>query len=457
MLCCQYESIDAGMFKMEPSLIDPNKLLQLRSLSMLTKRCNVDLKCCIAHTSEGIFVLGDIYRLEQVVRNLVTNASKFTPAGGVITVTTGVSFFSERQKHDHTKGLSAIEEATKNFTALGVERCGELTIKVTDNGVGIKAIDQAKLFSQFAQFNKNELQGGGGSGLGLWISHNIVERHGGSLKFESAGEGSGSSFFFGLTLYSKRKKSDCPHSPFGKGTVFPINSFDLEAQVEEVGSFGTLESSFLHQTQTLYGRDQTIGLFSTFERSFENSSTSYASNTNQKPSVKLEADLAVDKPSSIVLGQKIEANLLESVQMESSLAEVGKTRRLISFLLVDDLAMNRKMLRRTIESEPLLEGSVITEAEDGVEAVRMVVESRIPFDCIFMDSIMKVMHGSEAVRAIRALGTFSGVIVGFTGNAMQDDVDSFIESGLDRLIIKPMKRSVLLQTLTELCVLQGKV
>ena len=56
---------------------------------------------------------------------------------------------------------------------------------VTDNGAGISASDQKKLFNQVVQFRPEILQHGGGSGLGLWICKGIVDLHGGTLIIES--------------------------------------------------------------------------------------------------------------------------------------------------------------------------------------------------------------------------------------------------------------------------------
>ena len=57
---------------------------------------------------------------------------------------------------------------------------------VTDNGAGISAVDQKKLFNQVVQFRPEILQHGGGSGLGLWICKGIVDLHGGKLVITAA-------------------------------------------------------------------------------------------------------------------------------------------------------------------------------------------------------------------------------------------------------------------------------
>jgi len=101
--------------------------------------------------------------LEQILLNLLTNASKFTPEGGKITV-----IASQNDK--------------------------SLVIQVTDNGMGIPADKQELIFQPYYQVN-----GGKGSGLGLAITKLLVELHGGKIWLESI-SGQGSRFFFSLPL-----------------------------------------------------------------------------------------------------------------------------------------------------------------------------------------------------------------------------------------------------------------
>lgn len=79
---------------------------------------------------------------------------------------------------------------------------GVLRVEVVDSGAGIAPENHKRVFGQFAQFHSNELQGGGGSGLGLWISKRIVNMHKGKMGFFSLGEGFGSTFFFELPVFS---------------------------------------------------------------------------------------------------------------------------------------------------------------------------------------------------------------------------------------------------------------
>ena len=83
---------------------------------------------------------------------------------------------------------------------------GALVVTVTDTGAGISKENQKLLFREGQQFDPHKLQGGGGSGFGLFISRSIVVLHGGRIEAYSAGEGEGTSFSF--TVPMRRAKAD---------------------------------------------------------------------------------------------------------------------------------------------------------------------------------------------------------------------------------------------------------
>lgn len=120
------------------------------------------------------FVVGDDQRLAQVITNLLSNAIKFTPEGGEISI--GVSLAGE--------------------TADG--RC-TLRVEVADNGIGISAEQQAKLFHAFQQAESGISREYGGTGLGLVISKRIVELMGGDITLESE-VGKGTKFIVNVNV-----------------------------------------------------------------------------------------------------------------------------------------------------------------------------------------------------------------------------------------------------------------
>jgi PAS domain S-box-containing protein len=116
--------------------------------------------------TEPVVVLADRDRLDQVLVNLIANAIKFSPAGGVI--------------------------------AVQVQPQGALAVvTVCDEGVGIPAARQAQIFEQFYQAHTGTEHDYGGMGIGLYFSRELIRGHGGAMGFVSE-EGRGSTFWFRL-------------------------------------------------------------------------------------------------------------------------------------------------------------------------------------------------------------------------------------------------------------------
>lgn len=166
--------IESG--KMELSYITFNfikmidRVVNVINLTMHNKRQHFSVE--IDHRIPK-FLLGDDQRLAQVITNILSNASKFTPEEGYITFA---------------------------ITLLSVENdvC-VIQMHIKDSGIGISKEDQGKLFAVFQQAEAGTTRKYGGSGLGLAISKRIVELMGGDIWVESE-PGKGSCFFFTVRL-----------------------------------------------------------------------------------------------------------------------------------------------------------------------------------------------------------------------------------------------------------------
>ncbi len=113
-------------------------------------------------TIEGL-VHCDVVLVRRVLRNLLSNALKFTPSGGIIRLVVSVN-------------------------------AGLLTIRVINSGPVLSPEEQRQLFGFRSQIRPTEMQAGGGHGIGLWISKEIIEEHGGIISYEASSAGSIFSF-----------------------------------------------------------------------------------------------------------------------------------------------------------------------------------------------------------------------------------------------------------------------
>ncbi|MBX3185822.1 MAG: PAS domain-containing protein [Labilithrix sp.] len=138
-------------------------------------------------------VSGDAARLQQVVTNLLTNAIKFTEAGGSVTV-----------------ALDSFE--------------GRARIRVSDTGIGIEPTFLPEIFDRFSQEVRGQTRRHGGLGLGLAIVRYVVEAHGGSVEVESAGKGKGATFTVLLPLMTTTR----PPAPEAEPAPLPLGAGQLE-------------------------------------------------------------------------------------------------------------------------------------------------------------------------------------------------------------------------------------
>jgi signal transduction histidine kinase len=107
--------------------------------------------------TDEFFVMSDEFKINQVLRNILSNALKFTPREGRVSMNVEILPYDFRR-------LGEI------FSVSEMKFDRVLKVTVHDSGPGISSEDQQRLFGKYVQFNPGQLQKGGGSGLGLWIS-----------------------------------------------------------------------------------------------------------------------------------------------------------------------------------------------------------------------------------------------------------------------------------------------
>jgi len=158
--------IEQGRIEMRPVSMDLDKLIidVVGELSIQAKDKNLELKYSKTATPQ---VKADPERVRQVLINLIGNAIKYTPSGQV-------------EVHVETSGK-------------------EVVTYVQDTGLGMNGEAQKRLFEKFYRVKNEKTRMITGTGLGLWITKQLVEKQGGKIRVESA-EGKGSTFSFSLPI-----------------------------------------------------------------------------------------------------------------------------------------------------------------------------------------------------------------------------------------------------------------
>jgi CheY-like chemotaxis protein len=163
------QRLDSGKLRLETSEVELASVVDAAIDAILPLAAEKDLQ--ISREMSAAIVLGDSTRLQQVFWNLLTNAIKFTPRGGALSVELGPA------------GPDA-------------------EVKISDTGEGIEAEAMPYIFERFRQADTSESRSHGGLGLGLSIVKQIVELHGGLIRVESAGKGQGAAFTVVLPLHA---------------------------------------------------------------------------------------------------------------------------------------------------------------------------------------------------------------------------------------------------------------
>lgn len=182
-----FSKIEANKLILDKHTFDPNELIDTVASIILGNAHEKGIQLLISKpTNLPLAIVGDSFRLQQVLLNLLGNAVKFTPQGKV-----QLAVYVDQ---------ASLEEGRDDQV--------RLTFEISDTGIGISEEQISRLFNEFEQADASSTRRFGGTGLGLSISQRLVELMGGTIEVESKLK-QGSKFCFSL-MFRLGKTKDIP-------------------------------------------------------------------------------------------------------------------------------------------------------------------------------------------------------------------------------------------------------
>jgi two-component system, chemotaxis family, sensor kinase CheA len=455
--------IEAGKMEVNPSRVIFTDLMDYaeNTFRPVANEQNLDFTIKVKENLPSSFI-SDEQRLQQVLKNLLSNAFKFTQQGGVT-------------------------------LEIGMEPSGAFCFSIRDTGIGIQKEKQELIFQAFQQADGTTSRQYGGTGLGLSICREIADLLNGDIVVVSE-EGKGSTFSFYVSELEKEiepkieKQSnplteaavtiemieaDYPFIPpseeqkkhqtvevkstikrmliveddvkqraslmelFGeKDVVIKAVSTGNDALEElKVGKFDCMildvsnGFTLLEKIKSNPGIED-LQLFIYTERSLSGKEETFLRKYTQSIIIKdTHSQQRLKEEIDLFLNTKAEQALVQPI--DPAIHDTGLEGKRI--LLVDDDVRNVYALMSILEQYNM----DISFAENGRESLD-VLEKSPDFDLILMDIMMPEMDGYETIKRIRELSHFYTLpIIALTAKAMKEDREKCLEAGASDYIVKP--------------------
>ena len=372
-------------------------------------------------------IIGDKFRLGQIITNLVNNAVKFTASGGI--------------------RISCLPVKASNGQ-------DHLKIVVRDTGIGIDDEALRDIFSPFRQADDSMSRRFGGSGLGLAIVHDLVHLMNGEIAVEST-LGKGSTFTIAIPLANgssqSRRLPEWMPQLRGRRVVVSCNneargqhwlSLLRWAGIEAIPPTGSERDLAAFPADTILVEDNT-----------DFRSILKLRDTWPKTPALIVHGVSSPEGKALPMPEWIEGELhepfgdlalwTELAQMwglaeeeEEQAEESGSLHFGARVLMVEDNETNRLILEQILNSL----GCSVCHATNGLEALDTLRQKT--FDLVLMDVQMPVMDGLTATSKIRERETAHGLprqpIIALTANALAGDREMCLQAGMDDYVTKPV-------------------
>ena len=401
--------LQAGRLILEHTPMVPGEIID-RSLQLVTLRAQAKGLILTVREATGLPVkcLGDPGRLRQVLTNLLTNAVKFTPAGGSVTLTAASCH-------------------------------GELIFTVSDTGIGIASEDVERLFQPFEQADSATNRRFGGTGLGLSISRHLVDLMGGTLSVQSV-PGQGSHFTVRLPL-----AGEVPAPPSDDLVVLALRLPAEETQVLNQGfrRCGVVADLDHLPDDVLPGAAGLPTLVVMDGALLETAADSIKAALGR--GVKLAAVLNPGHATLterwaddlMVVERPLRCRHLRRAPAKPAARSGVTTARLAGLVVLaaEDNEVNRLVLDHMLRGE----GAEVILCDDGQQALERLRQSGgRGFDVLLTDIQMPGMDGYALARAAGDMAPDLPVI-GLTAHAMAEDRESCLAAGMVEHVSKPVE------------------
>lgn len=401
------------------------------------------------------YVIGDPFRLRQIILNLVGNAIKFTEHGEVkLTI------------------RRALEVATGDD-----EYAFEFS--VSDTGIGIQADKLGLIFDTFQQADGSTTRKFGGTGLGLSISRKLVSLMRGDLWVTSQ-YGHGSNFFFTcvvklatqdlsglgpqLNAYKNHRVLfiDKGRTRYANEITQMLMQLDLEPMVVSTEHQVPRPRIPTASPKKGGGLAYDVILVDCMETAVK---LRNVDELRYIPIVLLAPVVSVNMKSALDLGIAsymttpclpidLGNGMIPALEGRQTLS-ISDHSKSFNILLAEDNDVNQRLAVKILEKY----NHGVTVANNGLEALEAIKKRR--YDVILMDVQMPVMGGFEATAKIREYEREEGLvrspIIALTAHAMLGDREKCIQAQMDEYLTKPLKQNQMMQTILKCATLGGKL
>ncbi len=444
-----YSKIEAGKVKIEKTIFSIHEIMDSLSTILSVNSTGKDIEVLIS-VGESVpkHVIGDPFRLQQILINIAGNAVKFTDRGEV---------------------LLAVDMTRKNGNQI------ELEFKTRDSGIGMSDEQINTLFKPFLQADSSTTRKFGGTGLGLSICKRLIDTMKGDISVEST-VGKGTTLTFTLPFELPQKGKIAATTTRNEMSVLVVDDNVLAREVidktaQNLGWHTKIAQSgeeALEIVEQHYASGQMFDLIlMDWKMPGLDGVTASEKIRNQLPANampivvmvtaadkdQLLRHSSIENIDGIVLKPITESSLFNAVisakatsshtksgddLVPENVKPDGEPRQLkgINILLVEDNYINQDVAIHILE----MEGASVTLAENGQVAVDKVADAKNSFDLVLMDLQMPVMDGLTATTEIRTtLGKKDLPIVALTAGVFDSDREKCFAAGMNGFLSKPFR------------------